>query len=50
MRNKLERLDELATIITAFVLILMLAALWGSVKDDLKLMYRMHMEEVENGQ
>lgn len=48
MRNKLDKLDELATVITAFVLILMLAALWGSVKDDLKLMYQLHVEEVNN--
>lgn len=48
MRNKLDKLDELATVITAFVLILMLAALWGSVQDELKLMYRSHIEEVNN--
>lgn len=45
MRNRLDEMDELAGVIIAFVLIIMLSALWAYIKGPIKLAYIEHMEE-----
>lgn len=48
MQNKNKQLDELAGIIIAFVLIIMLSALWSHIKGPAVLSYIEYLEDKKN--